>query len=91
MHGLSLIYVLRAIPGVEQFRVTQKAVDDFDVELVASHEFSRSSEAVIRNEFSQRLRAPVNVGIQYFSALPPSKNGKFRYLISEVDAQQALM
>lgn len=91
MHGLSLIYVLRAIPGIEQFRVTQKSVDEFHVELVAGNEFSRSSEAVIRNEFSQRLRAPVNVRIQYFSGLPPSKNGKFRYLISEVDAQQALL
>lgn len=91
MHGLSLIYVLRGIPGIEQFRVTQKSVDDFHVELVAGNEFSRSSEAVIRNEFSQRLRAPVNVHIQYFSGLPASKNGKFRYLISEVDAQQTAL
>jgi phenylacetate-CoA ligase len=84
MHGLSLIYVLRKIAGIEQFRITQKAVDDFQLELVTGSDFTRNSEAIIRSEFEQRLRAAVNVRIQYSSTMPASKNGKFRYVISEV-------
>jgi phenylacetate-CoA ligase len=84
MHGLSLIYVLRKITGIEQFRITQKAVDDFQLELVTGRDFAPSSEAIIRSEFEQRLRGPVNVRIQYSSTMPASKNGKFRYVISEV-------
>jgi len=87
MHGLSLIYVLRKIAGIEQFRITQKAVDDFQLELVTGSDFARSSEAIIRSEFEQRLRAAVNVRIQYSSTMPASKNGKFRYVISEVAEQ----
>lgn len=86
MHGLSLIYVLRKIEGVEQFRITQKAVDTFQVELVASSDFRRDSELVIRREFEQRMRAAVTVRFEYLSTVPPAKNGKFRYIISEVDA-----
>jgi phenylacetate-CoA ligase len=89
MHGLSLIYVLRKIAGVEQFRITQKTVDEFQVELVTRNEFQPESEAVIRNEFSQRLRAPVKVRVHYSSAIPTSKNGKFRYVISEVNEHNA--
>jgi phenylacetate-CoA ligase len=87
IHGLSLIWVLRKIAGIEQFRITQKAVDEFHLELVTDSDFARSSEALIRSEFEQRLRAAVKVRIQYSSTMPASKNGKFRYVISEVAEQ----
>jgi phenylacetate-CoA ligase len=87
MHGLSLIYVLRKITGIEQFRITQKAIDDFHLELVTGSGFTRDSEAIIRSEFGQRLRAHVNVRIQYSPTMPATKNGKFRYVISEVAEQ----
>jgi phenylacetate-CoA ligase len=84
MHGLSLIYVLRNIAGVEQFRITQKALDEFQLELVTGSGFNRESESLIRNEFEQRMRAPVTVRINYSSAMPVSSNGKFRYVVSEL-------
>ena len=61
-------------------------MDEFQVELVTRNEFRPESEAAIKAEFSQRLRAPVKVRVHYSSAIPASKNGKFRYVISEVDA-----
>jgi phenylacetate-CoA ligase len=84
MHGLALIYVLRKVVGVEQFRITQKSVNEFHLELVTSTDFRRESELAIRDEFQQRLRAPVNVHIHYSSTMPVGKNGKFRYVVSEV-------
>jgi phenylacetate-CoA ligase len=84
LHGLSLIYVLRAIAGIEQFRITQKALDEFQVELVTSHGFARESERLIRDEFTKRLRAPVRVQFYYSPTIPAHRNGKFRYVISEL-------
>jgi phenylacetate-CoA ligase len=84
MHGLSLIYVLRGIEGIEQFRITQKQLDEFDLEMVTGPSFQNESEHVIRDEFEKRLRAPVTVRIQYSRVLAPHKNGKFRYVISEL-------
>lgn len=89
MHGLSLIYVLRKISGIEQFRITQKALDTFEVELVTDAAFTPDSEAQIAHEFEQRLRAPVNVKIRYSAAIPTAKSGKYRYVISEVDQRNS--
>jgi len=84
LHGLSLIYILRNIAGIEQFRITQKSVDNFAVDLVTNGEFNSASEPDIRREFRLRLRASVNVDIRYCKAIPATASGKFRYVISEV-------
>ncbi|HVI07514.1 MAG TPA: phenylacetate--CoA ligase family protein [Candidatus Binatia bacterium] len=87
MHGLSLIYVLRKIDGIETFRITQKALSEFQVDLVTNKQFARESEGEIRREFELRLRAPVEVRIGYPPALAVAGSGKFRYVISELGEQ----
>jgi phenylacetate-CoA ligase len=88
MHGLSVIYILRKIAGVEQFRITQTRVDRFDIDLVTDSSFRRDSEVEIRAEFEKRMRAPVQVNLRYCNAMPVSNSGKYRYVISEVEEAQ---
>ena len=90
LHGLSLIYVLRELKGIEQFRITQKALDRFEVEIVTAPGYDRGSEAKIRDGFSQRLRHPVAVNVTYPAAIAPSSSGKFRYVISDVISANGL-
>lgn len=87
LHGLSLIYILRQLNGVEQFRITQKSLHEFEIELVTSPEFNRESESVIRSEFDRRLRAQVDVRIRYSPVIAASNSGKFRYVVSELGEQ----
>ena len=89
MHGLSLIYILRKITGVEQFRITQKTIHDFEVELVTNTEFKPEGESEIKREFRYRLRAPVGVNIYHREVIAPAKSGKYRYIISEVSEKSA--
>lgn len=84
LHGLSLIYVLRELEGIEQFRITQKALDEFEIELVRNGSYDSGNEARIREAFAARLRAPVTVLFRYSEGLRPAAGGKFRYVISEV-------
>jgi phenylacetate-CoA ligase len=84
MHGLALIYVLREIEGIEQFRITQKDLQTFEVEIVPGDGYDSRGEQKIRQDFSHRLRSPVTVHVKYLSRLPASASGKFRYVISEV-------
>jgi phenylacetate-CoA ligase len=84
LHALSVIYVLREIDGIEQYRIRQKKVDRFHVQLVCSDKYRPESETRIREGLCQRLRAPVEVTIEYLPALPPEPSGKFRHVISEV-------
>jgi phenylacetate-CoA ligase len=87
LHALSMIYVVRELEGVEQFRIRQKAVDRFEIQLVRNQHFKPENEARIREGLRQRLRAPVDVQIEYVPTLPPEPSGKFRQVISEVSVQ----
>lgn len=84
LHALSVIYILREIEGIEQFKIRQKEVDRFHVELVRNRNFKTESESRIREGLQQRLRAPVQVTIEYVPTLPPERSGKFRHVISEL-------
>lgn len=87
LHGLSLIYILRQLAGVEQFRITQKSLQEFDIELVTGPDFKRENESVIKSEFERRLRAQLNVRIRYSAVIAASNSGKFRYVVSELGEQ----
>ena len=84
LHALSVIYVLREVEGIEQFRIHQKTVDRFLVQLVRNENFKSESEPRIREGLRQRLRAPVEVTIEYLPALLSERSGKFRHVISDV-------
>lgn len=84
LHALSVIYILREIDGIEQFKIRQKAVDRFHVQLVRNERYKVESEARIREGLRQRLRAPVEVTVEYLPALSAERSGKFRHVISEV-------
>lgn len=84
MHGLSLIYVVRQIEGIEAFRITQKRLTFFEVEIVRSEQYDPNSEQRIREGFWQRLRAPVAVQVRYSDSITPTASGKTRHVISEI-------
>jgi phenylacetate-CoA ligase len=84
LHALSVIYVLREIEGIEQFRVRQHALDRFHVQVVKNQRYELGSESRIRAGLEKRLRAPLQVTIDYLPGLEPEASGKFRQVISDV-------
>jgi phenylacetate-CoA ligase len=90
LHALSVIYIVRELEGVEQFRIRQKTVDSLHVQLVKNDRFRPEYEARIREGLRQRLHAPIEVTIEYLAVLPPERSGKFRHVISEVPIDQVL-
>jgi phenylacetate-CoA ligase len=90
MHGLSLIYTLRDIEGIEQFKITQQSLDRCDVQLVARSTVSAAVSARIQREFKLRLGDSVEVSVEQVSAIAPEKSGKYRYVVSKVTGQAAI-
>lgn len=88
LHALSVIYILREMEGIEQFKIRQKEVDRFHIELVCNPNYKTENESRIREGLCQRLRAPVQVTIEYLPNLPAERSGKFRHVISEVPIGQ---
>ncbi|MBL8335354.1 MAG: phenylacetate--CoA ligase family protein [Rhodoferax sp.] len=82
MHGLSLIYILRDLPGIQAFKVVQESRALTRVLLVAGAGFAPSSVATIVDGFKRRLGAEVAVEVQLVDDIPAEKSGKFRYIIS---------
>src|SRR5215204_4636721 len=84
INSLALIYPLRGIEGIEQYRIAQTKVDSFHVQMACSSEFRKEGEERIRSGWEQLLRAPVQVTFEYVPRIPPDPRGKFRHVISEV-------
>jgi phenylacetate-CoA ligase len=82
MHGLSLIYILRDIVGVQAFKVIQETRALTRVLLVTDDSFPADAVASIISGFQQRLGADVAVTVEQVDAIPAEKSGKFRYIVS---------
>jgi phenylacetate-CoA ligase len=87
MHGQSLVARLMTVEGIEQFRICQKRLDYFHVQVVCNGQYQReSSENWIRTGWKQLLRIPIEVTFEYVARIPPEPRGKFRHIVSEVPA-----
>jgi phenylacetate-CoA ligase len=89
MHGLSLIYILREIDGIERFRIIQRGLHEFEVEIVRSRGYDPACEGAIRETFCRRLRAQVAVRIRYVRKIATGPSGKYRYVVCELSAHDA--
>jgi phenylacetate-CoA ligase len=84
MHGLSLVYILRDLPGMQSFKVVQESLELTRVVLVADASFSPESERLIVDGFKKRLGTSVQILIERTDVIPAEKSGKFRYIVSHV-------
>lgn len=92
VHGLALIYVVREIPGVQQYKIIQDEVDVIRVLVVPDRLFPSDGPRRIAEGITQRLGADVRVIVENAAQIPPDPSGKFRYVASKVaQERQALL
>lgn len=84
MHGLALIYAVRDLPGVDQFRIVQHDLDRTEVEIVAGAGFLPEHEQRIVSDFRARLGQGVRIDVCRVDAIARERSGKHRYVISRV-------
>ncbi len=87
-HALSLIYIVRDIKGVDQFKIIQEEVDNVRV-LLKVHEglYPKGGNDQIAAGFRKRMGNSVNVQIEKVDHIPRDASGKYRYVVSEVGKQ----
>ena len=90
MHGLSLIYIVRDIPGVSNFKVIQESLDHTRFLLVTESGLDPGRIAGIRQAARARLGESVRVDVEQVAEIPPEVSGKFRYVVSRVAHDAAL-
>ena len=84
MHGLALIYVVRDVVGVENFKIIQDDRLHTRVQLVTGADFAEESVTAIRTGMQRRLGADVEVAVERVAVIPRENSGKHRYVVSHV-------
>lgn len=84
LHGLALIYVLRDMPGVANFRIVQESLELTRVEVVPREALTDGMVAEIRQGLQARLGQGVAIEVSEVEAIAREQSGKFRYVVSRV-------
>ncbi|MDO9315430.1 MAG: AMP-binding protein [Burkholderiaceae bacterium] len=85
MHGLALIYVLRDLPGLRQFKIIQESQLETRVLLVTDPGFDAALLEDLPRKIRARLGDAVHVAVEQVDDIPPERSGKFRYVVSRVE------
>jgi phenylacetate-CoA ligase len=85
MHGLALIYVVREIPGVRQFKIIQESLEKTRVLLVTDADFDDARVDAIRSGIARRIGGQAHIDIQRVAEIPAEASGKYRYVVSRVE------
>ncbi len=89
-HALSVIYVVRDVEGVEEFKIVQEAVDDVRVFLrVNAGLYPAGGNERIIGGLKKRLGEQVRVTIETVPEIPRDASGKYRYVVSKVGQQDS--
>lgn len=89
MHGLALIYVLRDLEGVGEFKIVQESLDHIRIQVVPDGAWNESVGEKIGSGIRQRLGEQVAVELELMQSIPAEASGKRRYVISKVDPVSA--
>lgn len=80
-HGLSVIYVLRELPEVAEFKVVQRANLDLDVAIVPRRDITSTQRARIASALRRQLGEAIEVRISLVDRIPPDPSGKHRQVV----------
>jgi len=84
MHGLALVYVVRDVEGIENFKIIQESQALTRIQIEVNSHFQTSDRKVIAAGVKKRLGEKVEIKIEQLDKLPAEKSGKYRYVVSHV-------
>ena len=81
-HALSIIYPLRELSGVKQFRVVQNEDYSVTVDVVCDDAIARVTKEAVRERVRPVVGRDVSLAVQMVDRIPIAESGKYRYVIS---------
>jgi len=90
MHALAVIYVLRAVPGIVQFKCIQHALDHMEVQIVPDAGWNEAARNAVVAGLHARLGEVLKVELHMLDEIPPEISGKHRYVVSHVPLAESL-
>ncbi|WP_372628140.1 phenylacetate--CoA ligase family protein [Arsukibacterium sp.] len=85
LHALALIYVLRDLKEIRQFKIIQHSLQEVEVQLVTVAPLSTFLAEQIISQFKQRLGSDCAITLKQLDVIASLPNGKHRYVESKMD------
>jgi phenylacetate-CoA ligase len=76
--------IFKDVRSVRQYRITQRSLAHFAIELVPGSGFSDETETAIRRRCHETVGMDVQVDLACVACIPREPNGKARYVVSRV-------
>jgi len=90
MHALAVIYVLRAIEGVYEFKIIQLSTNLMEVMVVPSSTWQEGAKDEIVKQLQNRMGRDVTIEVNIVDKIPLEASGKYRYVVSHVPLPERL-
>jgi phenylacetate-CoA ligase len=90
MHALAVIYILRAVTGVGEFKIVQQSLNDIEVLVVPNASWRSSGRTEIETGLQKRLGGETRIDIRLVDSIPAESSGKHRYVVSRVPLSDGL-
>jgi len=84
VHAAYLCYTLKD-DTVHEFKMYQKSIDSFLVQIVKSPLFDKESEETLEQKLRTNLGNEIKINFNYLDRIPRDKSGKLRYFVSELN------
>ncbi len=81
---INLALISKNIKGIRQFKVYQKSIDMFYVEVIKDTEFSNRAVEFFIQKMSEFITEDIKINIKFVSQISREKTGKLRYFVSEI-------
>jgi len=75
----------KAVPGVVQFQVVQKKIDEIEMRICTDSSFRNDGIHAMQEIISKYCGPDMNIDLHVVDHIPLGKTGKFRYVISEIN------
>lgn len=76
--------IFKGVKGVTETQIIQKTLTLLKVNLIVSSDYDHTTEIQIRNALMDHVGAKMQVKFEYVTHIPREKNGKFKFVKSEL-------
>ena len=83
----TLTHPFKPMRNVLESQIIQESIDAVTVKLVRKESFNEEDEKRLVAGLFERLGNQIKISVEYVNEIPREKNGKFRWIISKVEAK----
>lgn len=87
IHPAIMNHIFRNIEGIREFQVIQKNIDYLVVNVARDGGYAQGLEEAIQEKITEYF-GKIAIQVNFVNAVAPEKNGKFRYVISELAKEE---